>query len=252
MRLEVNHVSKSFAGVGPHDVVDVLDDVSLIASAGEFVCIVGPSGCGKSTLLRLVAGLEVPTKGSVLLDGTKVKGPSPRRGMVFQRPTLFPWLTVRKNIAFGPRMCGEDGDLERRVDRMLELAGLRDFADVYPHQLSGGMAQRIALVRAIINDPEVMLLDEPLGALDAFTRMGMQDTILAMWQDKNDVILMVTHDVDEAIYMGTRVIVMSPAPTHVVKAIQIDLDYPRNRAGGEFTAYRNQILSLLNFGRVSS
>ena len=211
MRLEVNHVSKSFAGVGPHDVVDVLDDVSLIASAGEFVCIVGPSGCGKSTLLRLVAGLEVPTKGSVLLDGTKVEGPSPRRGMVFQRPTLFPWLTVRKNIAFGPRMCGEDGDLERRVDRMLELAGLRDFADVYPHQLSGGMAQRIALVRAIINDPEVMLLDEPLGALDAFTRMGMQDTILAMWQDKNDVILMVTHDVDEAIYMGTHVIVMSPA-----------------------------------------
>ena len=247
--LEVSHVSKSFASAGKNDVVHVLDDVNLKAKGGDFVVLVGPSGCGKSTLLRMVAGLTVPTTGRVLLDGEEVRGPDYNRGMVFQKPTLFPWLTVEENVEFGLRVRGKTDGMGERASEMLELAGLGEFRDAYPHQLSGGMAQRVALVRTMVNSPKVFLLDEPLGALDAFTRMGMQDALLDMWHSQNGVLLMVTHDVDEAAYLGTKVLVMTPRPGRIMEEIPIDLPYRRNRTSEAFMRYRNHILDLLDFGK---
>ena len=246
--LEIRDASKSFVQPGTNRVLNVLEHVSLSASSGEFISIVGPSGCGKSTLLRLIAGFEVPTSGEVVLDQKKVEGPDYLRGMVFQKSGLFPWLNVEKNISFGPRMRGDTEDLDSRVDYMLELAGLTAFRNSYPHQLSGGMAQRVALVRTLINNPDVLLLDEPLGALDAFTRMNMQDVLLRMWQDRNATMVMVTHDIDEAIYMGTRVVIMAPRPGRVIESIDIDLPYPRNRSGEKFTDYRVRILNRISLG----
>ena len=165
--------------------------------------------------------------------------------MVFQRPTLFPWLTVEKNIGFSLKMQNKLKGNEQRVDHMLDLIGLKNFKDDYPGQLSGGMAQRVALVRTLINEPPILLLDEPL---DAFTRMNMQDEILSAWRGRNQLAVMVTHDVDEAIYMGTRVIVMEPSPGRIKADIPIKLDYPRNRSSAQFIEYRNQILEMLNYG----
>lgn len=206
--LKLEKVSKSFAKIETDEVTHALNEIDLTLNSGEFISLVGPSGCGKSTILRLVAGLIVPTKGTVSVDGKEVKEPSPERGMVFQKPTLFPWLTVEKNIAFSLRMQGKLKGNEDKVKRMIDVIGLEAFKDDYPDQLSGGMAQRVALVRSLINEPDILLLDEPLGALDAFTRMNMQDEILKIWYEKQQLAIMVTHDVDEAIYMGTRVLVM--------------------------------------------
>ena len=168
--------------------------------------------------------------------------------MVFQRPTLFPWLTVEKNIAFSLKMQNKLKGNEDKVERMLRLIGLEDFKNDYPGQLSGGMAQRVALVRSLINEPPILLLDEPLGALDAFTRMNMQDEILSAWKERKQLAIMVTHDVDEAIYMGTRVIVMEANPGRIKADIPLTMDYPRNRSSSQFVAYRNQILEMLNYG----
>ena len=186
-----------------------LEDINLTVTDGEFVSVVGPSGCGKSTILRLVAGLIVPTSGTLTLNGDPITGPDPERGMVFQKPTLFPWLTVEQNLNFSPRMMKRKDSLKEEAERLLELAGLTEFRDDFPHQLSGGMAQRLALIRTMINNPKVFLLDEPLGALDAFTRMNMQDELLNLWQRSGHMMLMVTHDIDEALYLGTRVVVMA-------------------------------------------
>lgn len=176
--LTLENVSKVFAKVESDEVTHALQDVSVTMKSGEFVSLVGPSGCGKSTILRLVAGLILPTLGRVTVDGAEVETPSPERGVVFQNPTLFPWLTVEKNIAFSLDVRGmKDGKAER-VDQMIRMIGLERFRNDYPAQLSGGMAQRVALVRTLINEPEILLLDEPLGALDEFTRMNMQDEIL--------------------------------------------------------------------------
>ncbi len=246
--LSLENVSKSFAKVESDDVTHALHDVSLTAHSGEFISLVGPSGCGKSTILRLVAGLIPPTLGKVTVDGAEVTGPSPNRGMVFQRPTLFPWLTVEKNIAFSLEMQGKLKGNEDKVQRMLKVIGLENFKNDYPAQLSGGMAQRVALVRSLINEPEILLLDEPLGALDAFTRMHMQDEILSIWSERRQLALMVTHDVDEAIYMGSRVIVMDVNPGRVIADITIDQSYPRDRSSARFVEYRNDILNKLHFG----
>ena len=216
--------------------------------SGEFISLVGTSGCGKSTILRLIAGLITPTVGTLSVNDKEITGPAPDRGMVFQRPTLFPWLTVEKNIGFSLKMQNKLKGNEQRVDHMLDLIGLKNFKDDYPGQLSGGMAQRVALVRTLINEPPILLLDEPLGALDAFTRMNMQDEILSAWRGRNQLAVMVTHDVDEAIYMGTRVIVMEPSPGRIKADIPIKLDYPRNRSSAQFIEYRNQILEMLNYG----
>ena len=169
--------------------------------------------------------------------------------MAFQKPTLFPWLTVEDNISFGLRMQKKMDGSKSEVEKMIEMIGLSDFKKSYPHQLSGGMAQRVALVRTMINKPEVFLLDEPLGALDAFTRMNMQDELLSMWQKNKNIMIMVTHDVDEAIYMGSRVLVMAPRPGRIIEDINIDMEYPRNRNSKKFLQYRTKIMEMLDFGK---
>ena len=214
--LVLENVSKSFAKVENDEVTHALNAIDLSLRSGEFVSLVGPSGCGKSTILRLVAGLIMPTTGKITVDGKEITEPSPERGMMFQKSTLFPWLTVEKNIAFSLKMQGKLKGNEEKVEHMLKVIGLESFRNDYPGQLSGGMAQRVALMRSLINEPDILLLDEPLGALDAFTRMNMQDEILKIWQEKGQLALMVTHDVDEAVYMGTRVIVMDSNPGRVV------------------------------------
>lgn len=246
--LTLENVSKVFAKVESDEVTHALQDVSVTMKSGEFVSLVGPSGCGKSTILRLVAGLILPTLGRVTVDGAEVETPSPERGVVFQNPTLFPWLTVEKNIAFSLDVRGmKDGKAER-VDQMIRMIGLERFRNDYPAQLSGGMAQRVALVRTLINEPEILLLDEPLGALDEFTRMNMQDEILNIWAQKKQLALMVTHSIDEAVYMGTRVLVMESNPGRIVADIRIDEDFPRDRSSAGFVEYRNEILNRLHFG----
>lgn len=246
--LTLENVSKSFAKVESDEVTHALDNVSVTMESGEFISLVGPSGCGKSTILRLVAGLIVPTLGKVTVNGEEIDGPSPNRGMVFQRPTLFPWLTVEDNIAFSLNVQGKLKGNEDKVQRMIDIIGLEKFRNDYPGQLSGGMAQRVALVRSLINQPEILLLDEPLGALDAFTRMHMQDEILSIWSESKQLALMVTHDVDEAIYMGTRVLVMDANPGRIIADIKIDESYPRDRSSASFVEYRNDILNKLHFG----
>ena len=244
--LKLDNVSKSFAKVEKDEITHALSSISLEMKSGEFISLVGTSGCGKSTILRLIAGLITPTVGTLSVNDKEITGPAPDRGMVFQRPTLFPWLTVEKNIGFSLKMQNKLKGNEQRVDHMLDLIGLKNFKDDYPGQLSGGMAQRVALVRTLINEPPILLLDEPLGALDAFTRMNMQDEILSAWKGRNQLAVMVTHDVDEAIYMGTRVI--EPSPGRIKADIPIQLDYPRNRSSAQFIEYRNQILEMLNYG----
>ena len=242
MALVLENVSKSFSRK-EKEVTFALSPVNLTVEEGEFISIVGPSGCGKSTLLRLVAGLLMPTSGKLSLDGEEIMGTDAKRGMAFQKPTLFPWLTVEENIAFGPKVRKENKKEE--IEKMLALTHLSDFRSAYPHELSGGMAQRVALVRTMINEPEVFLLDEPLGALDAFTRMKMQDELLLLWKEKKNMMLMVTHDVDEAIYMGTRVLVMAKAGGSVLRDIPIDLPYKRKRLDPKFLSYREEIMRLL-------
>lgn len=245
--LKLENVSKSFAKIETDEVTHALTSVTTTMESGEFISLVGPSGCGKSTMLRLIAGLITPTTGKLTVNGKEIEKPAPDRGMMFQKATLFPWLTVRDNIAFSLKMQGKLKGNEDKVENMIKVIGLEDFREDYPAQLSGGMAQRVALVRSLINEPPILLLDEPLGALDAFTRMNMQDEILKIWQEKQQLAIMVTHDVDEAIYMGTRVLVMDAHPGRVIADITIDLPFPRDRSSRKFVEYRNDILSKLHF-----
>ncbi|MBQ7215058.1 MAG: ABC transporter ATP-binding protein [Synergistaceae bacterium] len=249
--LILDHVHKSFARTDAQDVTNALSDINFTVQDGEFLSIVGPSGCGKSTIMRLIAGLIFPTAGTITLNGEKISGTDTGRGMVFQKPTLFPWLTVAQNLDFTAKLKGYAKNPEYRAEseRLLTLAGLSDFRNDYPHQLSGGMAQRLTLIRTMINHPKVFLLDEPLGALDAFTRMNMQDEILRLWQRSNHIVLMVTHDIDEALYLGTRIVVMAPRPGRIRADMANDMPYPRNRTSDEFLGWRKNVLELLNFGQ---
>lgn len=224
-----------------------LDTVSLSAKAGEFISFVGPSGCGKSTLLRLIAGLATPSSGEVLVGDEKIAGPSAERGLVFQDPNLFPWLSVRQNIQSGLVARGVLSSKRHEVDEFIHLVGLESFANAYPHHLSGGMAQRVALARALINHPKVLLLDEPLGALDAFTRMRMQDEVLSIWQARGTTMLLVTHDIDEAIYMSDSIVLMTPRPGRIERIMPVNLPRPRDRASPEFLRLRGEILEMLHF-----
>lgn len=246
-KLEFENVSKVFEKVDENDKTHALKNINLSIENNEFVSIVGPSGCGKSTMLRLISGLIKPSQGSVYLDGKKIKGPSSKKGMVFQNPTLFPWLKVGENVAFSSSLKNEDNIEEKIIDLMLEKVGLKEFKNSYPKELSGGMAQRVSLIRTMIAKPEVFLLDEPLGSLDAFTRMNMQDEILKLWQEEKNLMIMVTHDVEEAVYMSTKIIIMEPRPGRVKEVVDIDLSYPRDRTSDEFVAYRNKILKILNY-----
>ena len=245
--LQLENVSKSFAKIETDEVTHALTSVTTTMESGEFISLVGPSGCGKSTMLRLIAGLISPTTGKLTVNGEEIEKPAPDRGMMFQKATLFPWLTVKDNIAFSLKMQGKLKGNEDKVENMIKVIGLEGFREDYPAQLSGGMAQRVALVRSLINEPPILLLDEPLGALDAFTRMNMQDEILKIWQEKKQLAVMVTHDVDEAIYMGTRVLVMDAHPGRVIADIPIDLPFPRDRGSREFVEYRIDILNKLHF-----
>ena len=240
--INIHNVTKNF------DEVRVLNDFSLNIEPGSFVSLIGPSGCGKSTLLRIVGGLEKQFDGSVFLDGEKVTRAGSDRGFAFQGSNLFPWLTVKNNIAFGLKARGIYKDRKNDVTDIINLVGLNGFENAFPHQISGGMQQRASLARALVGHPKVLLLDEPLGALDAFTRMNLQDEILRIKNENNMTMLMVTHDVDEAIYMSDKVVVMSARPSRVEAVIDIDLPRPRARVQDTFAIYRNKILDILNLG----
>jgi ABC-type nitrate/sulfonate/bicarbonate transport system ATPase subunit len=246
--LRVLGVSKSFPAPGNATMDNLaLDATTLSVVAGELVSIIGPSGCGKSTLLRLIAGLDFPDSGELWIADDPITGPNAERGLVFQDPNLFPWLTVSRNIQAGLVARGLLQKKRPEVDEFMRLVGLEAFANAYPHHLSGGMAQRAALARALINHPKVLLLDEPLGALDAFTRMRMQDEVLRLWQSRRTTMLLVTHDIDEAIYMGDRIVIMTPHPGRIERTIAVTLDRPRQRNSPAFLSLRSDILELLHF-----
>ncbi|MGL6234691.1 MAG: ABC transporter ATP-binding protein [Segniliparus sp.] len=240
--LDIVDVSFQYPGQG----AAVLDHVSVSAKPGELVALVGPSGCGKSTLLRLAAGLERPSQGAVYADGRVVGRPHPSRAVVFQDPTLLPWRTVRANVALGPQARGRQKEEAALVDEALGRVGLADFADAFPAQLSGGMAQRVALARALVGDPAVLLMDEPFGKLDALTRETMQDELLGLWQANKFTVLLVTHDVDEAVKLADRVVVFSPRPARTVGEFAATAPRPRAYGDPDWLRLRAQIRGALN------
>jgi NitT/TauT family transport system ATP-binding protein/sulfonate transport system ATP-binding protein len=245
--IRIENVVKSFIhpdGAG----IMALNGITFTVAAGEFISLIGPSGCGKSTLLRLIAGLDTADSGTLELDGAAIAGPDSERGLVFQNPLLFPWLNLHDNVAFGLKARKVYREQKDDVETFLHLVGLEKFGKAYPHQLSGGMAQRASLARAMINQPRVLLLDEPLGALDAFTRMNMQDEILRIRQEKRITMIMVTHDVDEAVYLSDRVVVMSPGPAKIETILDVPFSRPRARSNPDFLELRSSILKILNYG----
>ncbi len=251
--LRIQQVSKSFPA--PEDPLTrrpALSNISFSVAAGELVSLIGPSGCGKSTLLRLLAGLDFADAGELLIGSEPISDPSAERGLVFQDPNLFPWLTVRRNIQAGLVARGVLREKREEVNEFMRLVGLGSFANAYPHHLSGGMAQRVALARALINHPKVLLLDEPLGALDAFTRMRMQDEVLRLWQARRTTMLLVTHDIDEAIYMSDHIMIMTPRPGRIDRTISVALDRPRQRSSPDFLRLRGDILEFIHFAGNAS
>ncbi|MNS73662.1 ABC transporter ATP-binding protein [Cupriavidus sp.] len=242
-RIDIRNVSHDFGDAGQR--LPVLDGVNLSVAPGEFVALLGPSGCGKSTLLRLVAGLDAPTSGQILQDGTPITEPDPSRIVVFQDPTLFPWRRVRDNVALGLQARGIARQEAHRVDEALRRVGLEAFDRAFPHQLSGGMAQRVALARALVNDPRLLVLDEPLGKLDSLTRLTMQSDLVELWQRARFSALLVTHDVEEALFLAQRVIVFSQRPARITAEIVVDLPYPRHRGDPRLTALRHEALRHL-------
>ena len=245
--ITVEGVRKTFT-TADGDTVHALNGVDLQINAGEFVTLIGPSGCGKSTLLRLIAGLDFPDSGTRALDGKKITGPDCERGFMFQNHTLFPWLNIYDNVAFSLRARGIYKEKKDDVAEYIRLVGLEGFEKSFPHQLSGGMCQRASLARALVGHPKVLLLDEPLGALDAFTRMNIQDEILRIHREHGMTMIMVTHDVDEAVYLADRVVIMSARPAKIEKIVPIELGHPRARSSQDFLAYRAEILRRLHFG----
>jgi NitT/TauT family transport system ATP-binding protein len=229
-RIALTHVSKRFSSPHPKQPgQQVLSDVSLALEEGEFVCLLGASGCGKSTILNLLAGFEQPDQGQLLIKGHPITGPGPDRGMVFQQPTLFPWLSVLDNVTFGPRMAGQTREQYlTQAERQLRQVGLQDYADHFPWQLSGGMRQRAALARACLPNPDILLMDEPFGALDAQTRLAMQELLTRIWQSTGTTLLFVTHDVDEALFLADRVLIMSSQPGRIREELQVPFDRPRS------------------------
>ncbi|PGH58818.1 sulfonate ABC transporter ATP-binding protein [Azospirillum palustre] len=247
--LALDHITVRFQPKGKPEVT-ALDDVSLRVAHDTFAVIVGPSGCGKSTLLRLVAGLETPTSGSMTLDGQPIAGPSADRGMVFQSYTLFPWLSVRENVMFGPKLKGlAKAECEDIADDLIRAVGLSGFERSFPKELSGGMRQRVALARALANDPRILLMDEPFGALDSQTRQLMQELLLEVWQARRKTVLFITHDIDEAIILGDSVHVMTARPGRIKRSMSIDIPRPRNLdalTSTEFMQFKREILHLMH------
>ena len=246
--LEVRHVSVRYAGGAGADVV-ALDDISFSVAEGEFAVIVGPSGCGKSTLLRLIAGLQEQAIGQALLDGAPISGPSRERGMVFQSYTLFPWLNVLDNVAFGLSLRGlPKAECRRRAAVFVEQVGLAKFEKAWPSQLSGGMRQRAALARTLANDPKILLMDEPFGALDSQTRLLMQELLLGVWERSRKTALFITHDIDEAIFLADRVLMMTARPGRIKREIVIPIPRPRGTetsTSPEFTAIKREVQAMM-------
>jgi NitT/TauT family transport system ATP-binding protein len=246
--LEVRGLGKRYRSAQGE--VEALRGIDFSVRRREFVCVIGPSGCGKSTLIRILAGLDQHTEGEALLDGKPITGPGQDRGMVFQGYSLFPWLTVKKNVMFGPRMKGESDDQAERDARLwLELVGLEKFADAYPHQLSGGMRQRVAIARALVNQPRILLMDEPFGALDAQTRARMQSHLIEIWKNIDVTVLFITHDLDEAIYLADRILVLKAHPGEVQEVIEVPVPRPRTPAqfnSPEFQATKARLEALIH------
>lgn len=240
--LKINKVSKTFNNES--EKVHVLDNINLSVQQGEFLSVIGPSGCGKSTLLKLIAGLDLNYDGNIVVGTQEVNGPSKDRGFIFQEHRLFPWLTVEKNIA--GNLSLKDPDTRKRVDDLITLVKLKGFEKAYPRQLSGGMSQRVAIARALLRNPEILLLDEPFGALDAFTRGHLQEALLEIWEKNQTTMVLVTHDIDEAIFLSSRVLVMDSKPGRIKANVAIDLPYPRRRTSKSFQEFRTVILNHLD------
>ena len=242
--LEIDHLRKTFPKEDEEMVA--IEDFSLAVQNGEFVCLLGPSGCGKTTILRIIAGLETLTSGSIKLDGREVVNTGPDRGMVFQEFALFPWRNVRKNVEFGLEIK-KVPPIERKEigQRYIDLVGLKGFEDYLPKKLSGGMKQRVGIARALANDPEILLMDEPFGALDAQTRNQMQKELLRIWSETKKTVVFVTHSVDEAVYLADRVVVLTARPSRIKEIFKVEHPRPRDRANPEFIALRKRILAEL-------
>ena len=236
--LEINQLNKSFEK--GKEKTHVLNEIDLHVKMGEFITIIGPSGCGKSTLLKAIAGLDTEYSGEIKLEGEKVIGTSINQGFIFQEPRLFPWLTVEKNIA--GNLSLKDNNVKKNVEQLIKLVRLEGFEKAYPKELSGGMAQRVAIARALLRKPKILLLDEPFGALDAFTRSHMQEALLEIWKEEKTTMIFVTHDIDEAINLGNKVMIMSARPGKVQKVISIDLPFPRKKANKSFQEFRHLVL----------
>lgn len=237
--LKIQNVNKDF--YIDKQVKHILQNINLEVKKQEFVSIVGSSGCGKSTLLRIIAGLETVTSGKVLLNDTLIKGTNPKLKMAFQEARLLPWWSVEKNIGFGLDRCIKGTEREEKIRHYLHLVGLDGFEKAIPKELSGGMQQRVSIARALISDPEILLLDEPFGALDALTRINMQREILKIWEKERKTMILVTHDIDEAVYLSDRVVILSERPAHLKKIVDIQLTRPRDRGSEDFAYYKNLI-----------
>jgi ABC-type nitrate/sulfonate/bicarbonate transport system ATPase subunit len=254
-RIDVVSVTKRFET--GYSTLTALDDVSLAVQAREIVTLVGASGCGKSTLLNLVAGFETPTTGQVLVDGQPIKGPGPDRGVVFQQTALFPWLSVEDNIAFGLRLRANQGKADRGqvVERMLQRTGLSAFRERRPAELSGGMRQRAAIASVLAINPSTLLMDEPFGALDSLTRSIMQDFLLEIWEEQRKTVVLVTHDIDEAIYLADKTVVMTAHPGRICEVIDVDLPRPRRyemRSEAPFIALRDHVTAIVRTEAIKS
>ncbi|SDA24279.1 NitT/TauT family transport system ATP-binding protein [Ruminococcus sp. YE71] len=247
--ININNVNRIYTDVDGNK-VNALYDVSLDIRPGEFISIIGPSGCGKTTLLRLIAGLDKPQSGGLTIDGDRITDVSPERGYVFQQGGLFPWLTVEGNISYGLKTRRVYKQKKDSVGKYISMVGLDGFEKSYPHQISGGMAQRVAIARALINEPKALLLDEPMGALDSFTRADLQDKLLELWKENGITMILVTHDIDEAIYLSDRIVIMTPRPGKISKIIDVDLPRPRHRGGVDFLTMRKTILELFELAQA--
>lgn len=241
--LEVKNLNKTF--YSDWGKVEALKQINFTCSKGEFITIVGSSGCGKTTLLRIIAGLEEPSTGEVIFEGKRVRGPGHERAVVFQEPRLFPWLNVEQNISIGILDKKDRSIVKQIVDETLHLVGLTAFRKAYPYELSGGMAQRVAIARAFAFEPKVLLMDEPFSALDAQSRSRLQMEMLELWKEIGKTVLLVTHDIDEAIILGQKILIMSPSPGTIRKIVEIPMTYPRNKDSAEFSDLKKLILESM-------
>ena len=247
MSIEIKNINKSFDGRGKN--LSVLEDINLTINDGELICLLGPSGCGKTTLLRLIAGLDHPTSGEIVANGEVVEKPSGDRAVIFQQYSLFPWLTVLQNVTFGLEMSG--GSKEENIqaaERYLKSVGLLDFKDSYPHELSGGMKQRVAIIRSLLNHSPILLMDEPFSALDMQNRHKLQEQLIGVWQRFENTIVFVTHDVDEAVFLADKIVLLDKNPGKIAEVISVDIERPRKRDSIEFLKIQESIVDKLDMG----